>query len=200
VQAKVLRLLQNREIQRVGADAVQHVDVRIIAATNRHLPAMVAEKTFREDIYYRFAMVEIHLPRLIDRKEDVPLLQRAFVAQFSERYGKPMLRLTRRADLLLARYTWPGNVRELENALDYACMMAQGNTIDIHDFPEKLRAMAAALVETSDSPVLPLEAMERQYITQVLERFQGNRRRAADALGISRSTMYRILPATDTAE
>jgi len=194
VQAKLLRVLQNREVQRVGADAVRHVDVRIIAATNRDLPGMVMEKTFREDIYYRFAMVEIHLPRLADRKEDITLLQRAFVEKFSRRYGKSMLRLTSRAELFLSLYSWPGNVRELENALDYACMMCQGTTIDIHDFPEKLRDQGSTMVETSEAPVIPLEAMERRYIMQVLERYKGNRREAAKALGISRSTLYRLLP------
>ena len=104
-----------------------------------------------------------------------------------------MLRLTNRAELLLSRYPWPGNVRELENAIDYACMMTQLNTIDVHDFPEKPQEIQAPLGEISDAPVATLAEIERQYILQVLDRFQGNKRLAAEALGIGRSSMYRLL-------
>jgi len=116
-QAKLLRVLESREIQRVGSPAARKVDMRIVAATNRDLRAMVADKQFREDLYYRLSMVEIPLPPLADRKEDLPLLERYFVERFAAQYDKLIRGLTRRAQALLARYSWPGNVRELENVL-----------------------------------------------------------------------------------
>ena len=117
MQAKLLRVLESREIQRVGSPAARKVDVRIVAATNRDLRAMVADKQFREDLYYRLSMVEIPLPPLADRKEDLPLLERYFVERFAAQYDKLIRGLTRRAQALLASYSWPGNVRELENVL-----------------------------------------------------------------------------------
>jgi DNA-binding NtrC family response regulator len=116
-QAKLLRVLQNQEVQRVGALNARKVDVRVIAATNHDLRALIAEKRFREDLYYRLSMVEIQVPRLADRKEDLPLLQRHFVTRFAAQYGKQIRGLTHRAQIRLSQHSWPGNVRELENVL-----------------------------------------------------------------------------------
>ena len=134
-QAKLLRVLQNQEVQRVGSLSSRKVDVRVIAATNHNLRAAIAEKRFREDLYYRLSMVEIHVPRLAERKEDLPLLERHFIARFAAQYKKEIRGLTHRAQVRLSLHSWPGNVRELENVLGHACMMAMGDTIDMQDLP-----------------------------------------------------------------
>src|SRR6266566_3764230 len=137
-QAKLLRALQHQEIQRVGSLASRKVDVRVIAATHRDLHAAIAARQFREDLYYRLAMVEIHVPRLCERKEDLPLLERSLIAKFAGQYGKTVRGLTPRAQMLLGRHGWPGNVRELENVIGHACMMVMGDTVDVCDLPEYL--------------------------------------------------------------
>src|SRR6266446_7960612 len=114
-QAKLLRVLQNQEVQRVGSLTARKVDVRVVAATNHDLRTAIAEKRFREDLYYRLSMVEIHVARLAERKEDLPLLERHFISRFATQYGKEIRGLTHRAQILLALHAWPGNVRELEN-------------------------------------------------------------------------------------
>jgi DNA-binding NtrC family response regulator len=196
-QAKLLRVLQNQEVQRVGSPAVRQVDVRVVAATNRDLRAMVAQKTFRNDLYYRLSMVEVHLPRLVMRKEDLPLLERHFIEAFAHRYHKPLHGITRRAQALLARYSWPGNVRELENVLGYACMMTDRQVVDVRDFPERLRAQVAQGTG-EDEGMLPLDELGRRHARKVLDRVGGNRVRAAEILGISRATLYRLLPRNGT--
>jgi DNA-binding NtrC family response regulator len=200
-QAKLLRVLQNQEIQRVGSPVTKKVDVRVIAATNRDLKRMVLERQFREDLYYRLAMVEIKLPRLAERREDIPLLQRHFVDKFSRAYGKEISSITRRAQALLSRHDWPGNVREFENVIGSACMVAQGTVLDIDDFPEEMRTGKSAGYETFpsgfvDEDMLPLEVVEQRHVSRVLERVNGNKNRAAEILGISRSTLYTILEKT----
>jgi DNA-binding NtrC family response regulator len=192
-QAKLLRVLQNQEVQRVGSPAARKVDVRVVAATNRDLRQMVAQKQFRDDLYYRLSMVEVQLPRLVARKEDLPLLERHFIESFAAKYSKPVRGVTRRAQTLLARYSWPGNVRELENILGYACMMTDREVIDVCDFPERLRTQAAEHAAPDDS-MLPLDELDRRHARSVLERVGGNRVRAAEILGISRATLYRLLP------
>lgn len=131
----ICRSPHNQEVQRVGSLSARKVDVRVIAATNHNLRAEAAEKRFREDLYYRLSMVEIHVPRLADRKEELPLLQRHFIAQFAAQYKKEIRGLTHRAQVRLSLHTWPGNVREFENVLGHACMMAIGDTIDVQDLP-----------------------------------------------------------------
>lgn len=191
-QAKLLRVLQNQEIQRVGSPAVRKVDVRVIAATNRDLRTLVAKKAFRDDLYYRLSMVEIQLPRLAERKEDLPLLQRYFVERFAAEYKKPIRGITRRAQAVLARYSWPGSVRELENVLGNACMMVQGDTIDVADFPDRLRdPVPQEIVE--EEGLIPLDEAQRRHARHVVERIGGNKLQAAEILGISRATLYRLL-------
>src|SRR6266436_8763222 len=138
-QAKLLRVLQNQEIQRVGSPSVRRVDVRVIAATHRDLRSMVKDGRFRQDLYYRLGMVHINVPSLARREDDLPLLERYFVKRFAEQYGKPVRGITRRAQALLAKYSWPGNVRELENVLGSACMMTEAEAIDVGDLPEYIR-------------------------------------------------------------
>ena len=189
-QAKLLRVLQNQEIQRVGSPVARKIDVRVVAATNRDLKAMVAEKTFRDDLYYRLATVEVKLPRLAERKEDLPLLQRYFLERFAGQYKKNIAGITRRAQSLMARYHWPGNVRELENTIGSACMVAEGSVIDIHDLPEDLREGS---IQDASNDMVSLEMVERRHVLRVLERLDGNKNRAAEVLGVSRTTLYNIL-------
>jgi DNA-binding NtrC family response regulator len=191
-QGKLLRVLQNSEIQRIGSPALRKVDVRVIAATNRNLRTLVAEGKFREDLYYRLAMIEISLPRLMDRREDMPLLQRHFVEKFALQYNKPVTGITRRAQNRMALYTWPGNIRELENVIGNACMMVEGPVIDIADLPEPVRGQSGEIASQSES-VLPLHEIQRRHVMRVLEHVGGNKSQAAEILGISRATIYQLL-------
>jgi DNA-binding NtrC family response regulator len=143
-QAKMLRVLQNQEVLRVGSLTPQKIDVRVIAATHRDLREAIAARQFREDLYYRLSMVEIHAPRLAEHLEDLPLLTRHFVTKFNRQYGKQIRGLTQRAQIVLGRHSWPGNVRELENVIGHACMMALGEMIDVADFPDWLQHPSAS--------------------------------------------------------
>jgi len=191
-QAKLLRVLQNQEIQRVGSPVVRKVNARVVATTHRDLRAMAAGKAFREDLYYRLSMIEIKLPRLVDRPEDIPLLLKHLLGRFSEQYGRPVRGLTPRAQAILACYSWPGNVRELENVIGRACMLTQREVIDVSDLDERLRRPQSSDAWT-DEELLSLEDLQRRYVRRVLQRVQGNKVRAADILGISRARIYRLL-------
>jgi DNA-binding NtrC family response regulator len=192
-QAKLLRALQNQEILRVGSLTPRKVDVRVIAATNHNLRTAIAEKRFREDLYYRLSMVEIHVPRLADRKEDLPLLERYFIAKFAAQYGKAIRGLTHRAQIRLSLHDWPGNVRELENVLGHAGMMALGDTIDVQDLPAYLRT--PTLQEESKQTPAPaaegvtLAEQERLLIIRALETAGGNQSQAARILRIGRDAL-----------
>jgi DNA-binding NtrC family response regulator len=194
-QGKLLRILQNHEIQRVGSPVPRTVDVRVIAATNRSLRTMVKEGTFREDLYYRLTMAEITLPRLADRREDLPLLQRHFVEKFATEYKKPVTGITRRAQARLAVHSWPGNIRELENVIGNACMMVDGTIIDIADLPAQLRSQTGDILGQDES-MISLEELQKRHMMRVLERVGGNKAQAAEILGISRATIYQFLAQT----
>jgi DNA-binding NtrC family response regulator len=194
-QARLLRVIENQEIQRVGSPVVHRVDVRVIAATSRNLPAMVAKNKFREDLYYRLSMVEIRLPPLADRKEDLPLLERYLVHSFATKSNKQIRGLTRRVQALLSRYSWPGNVRELENVIGHACIMTEADIIDVRDLPEHLRARQdGANLGPGKEEIIPLDEIQRRYTRTVVDRLQ-NKTQAADLLGISRTKLYRLLAA-----
>jgi len=191
-QAKLLRVLQNRQVQRVGSLTPRNIDVRVIAATHRNLGTMVREGQFREDLYYRLAVVDIALPVLSDRREDLPLLERYFIEKFSAEYNKPVAGLVRRAQTRLSTYHWPGNVRELENVIGNACMMTDGSLIDIGDLPERLRKPLSQDLVGNES-FLSLEELQRRHVLRVLECVGGNKARAAEVLGIGRATIYQLL-------
>jgi DNA-binding NtrC family response regulator len=196
-QAKLLRVLQNNEIQKVGSPSPRKVDVRVIAATHRDLLKMVEQNKFREDLYYRLSMIEIALPTLVDRKEDLPLLQRFFVEKFSKQYRKSISGITIRAQALLARYPWPGNVRELENVIGNACMMVESDFIDVNDLPPAVRK---GTFTPSDEELVTMEEMQRKYALRVLNKVGDDKTRAAAILGIARSTLYNILVKADPSE
>jgi len=201
-QAKLLRVLQNQEVQRVGSLKARQVDVRVVAATNHDLRAQIAEKRFREDLYYRLSMVEIKTPALADRKEDLPLLERFFIQKFAAQYSKPVKSLTPRVEIVLARHFWPGNVRELENVIGHACMLATGEAVDVADLPQYMRQgvapgtvvipMPSSLEERSSVP-LSFDDQERRVVEQALARTGGNQVHAARLLGITRDKLrYKI--------
>ncbi|MEQ1885433.1 MAG: sigma-54 dependent transcriptional regulator [Bryobacteraceae bacterium] len=193
LQPKVLRLLQSREIQRVGDSRPERVDVRVVAATNRDLRVLVKERKLREDLFYRLSSIEVRLPRLADRLEDVPLLLRYFLDIYSARYGREPMNLTRRAQAALSRYDWPGNIRELENVIAGCCMMVDGPVIDAHHLPVEVRAGAPHCSGESNG-ALSMAEMHIRHAREVLQQVNGNRVRAASLLRISRATLYRLLP------
>jgi transcriptional regulator with PAS, ATPase and Fis domain len=199
LQAKLLRVLQNQELQRVGSPVTRRVDVRVIAATHRDLTSMVRDKRFREDLFYRLSMVQIKLPALAQRKEDLPLLERYFVKRYAQQYDKPVGGITRRAQALLARHSWPGNVRELENVIGSACMMTEGETIDVGDLPEYLRERQASEAQPEEC-LATVEQVERRHALRVQESVSGNKVRAAELLGVSRAKLYRILAENESSE
>ncbi len=197
-QAKLLRTLQNQEVLRVGSLTPRKIDVRVIAATHRDLRAAIAEKEFREDLYYRLSMVEIHTPAIVERREDLPLLIKYVLDKFSRQFGKDIRGLTQRAQIMLARHDWPGNVRELENVLGHGCMMAIAETIDVQDLPDYLRLQPAAVTRTGFTQVESIpdtadEATfvyhEKRLISEALENANGNQSKAARALRIGRDAL-----------
>ena len=201
-QAKLLRTLQNQEVMRVGSLTPRHVDVRVIAATHRDLRQAIADKQFREDLYYRLSMIEIRVPSLAERKDDLPLLTRHLVDKYASQFGKEIRGLTQRAQIVIARHHWPGNIRELENVIGYACMMAVGETIDVQDLPEQLRASrsnvspmpVAVPVELNTVDDNALEAHEKRLIASALATAKGNQSEAARLLRIGRDALrYKII-------
>jgi transcriptional regulator with PAS, ATPase and Fis domain len=191
-QAKLLRVLQNQEVQRVGALTARKVDVRVIAATNHNLRKAVAEKRFREDLYYRLSMVEIESPPLADRKEDLPLLERHFLTRFAQQYDKVIRGLTHRAQIRLSQHSWPGNVRELENVIGHAAMMVLGEMIDIADLPAYLRIagdQVPATRDASSSAEGTFEDYERTLLIRTMEQAGGNQSKAARILRIGRDAL-----------
>jgi transcriptional regulator with PAS, ATPase and Fis domain len=192
-QAKLLRTLQNQEVLRVGSLTPRRVDVHVIAATHRDLRAAISEKAFREDLYYRLSMIEVRLPSLLERKEDLPLLTKFFVQKFSSQFHKDLRGLTQRAQIVLARHDWPGNVRELENAIGHACIMAVAETIDVQDLPEYLRFPSkhssmppAAAVAAGDET---FESHEKRLLADALDKAGGNQSQAARELRIGRDAL-----------
>jgi DNA-binding NtrC family response regulator len=194
MQAKLLRVIQNREIQRVGSPEVRHVDVRLIAATNRDLRAEVLAGRFREDLFYRLSTIQVRVPSLSERLDDIPLLIQYFLKKYNEAYSKHIQGLTRRTQAVLLQHGWPGNVRELENVISCSCLTSVSEFIDVDDLPENLQKPAGQGARAGDTwRPLPLEEIRRQHIRRVLEACEGNRVRAAQLLGIGRTSLYRFL-------
>ena len=194
-QVKLLRAVQEREVIPVGATKAVPVDVRIIAATNRDLEEEIARGSFRSDLYYRLNVIQLHLPPLRERREDVPLLANYFLDKLATAHGdaRPHV-LTDEALEVLTRYDWPGNVRELENALERATVLASGETIGPQALPDRVREAPRPRLATEETPQNPtMEVVERAYILWVLQAEGGNKTRAAEVLGIDPSTLYRKL-------
>ncbi len=194
MQAKLLRVIQNREIQRVGSPEVKQIDVRLIAATNRDLRGEVLAGRFREDLFYRLNTIELRVPGLVDRPEDLPILVHHFLKKYSAAYGKTLHGLTRRAQVVLLQHDWPGNIRELENVISSAALTCENEFIDVTDLPKHLQKPrgSATHLEESWRP-LPLDQVRQVHIQRVLEMCKGNRVRASQILGIGRTSLYRYL-------
>jgi two-component system response regulator AtoC len=195
MQAKLLRVLQEKEVRPVGSNQKVKVDVRIIAATNRDLEVEYRNGTFRKDLYFRLNVVTVHLPSLRERRSDIPML----VHWFLDRYAKNnSIQVTSSAMKCLLQYDWPGNVRELENCIERAVALGDRETIDIGDLPPSVIAasslpISAAEVSTSGLSTTDLEALERTTIERVFKQVGGDKVRAGKMLGISRATLYRKL-------
>ena len=192
MQVKLLRFLQEREVRRVGESKSRAVDVRVLAATNRDIANEVAEGSFRQDLYYRLKVVELHVPPLRDRKEDILPLARMLLTEAADRMERPIVGLLPKAADQLLRYNWPGNVRELENAMERAVALAQGNRVDLEDLPEEIR-MTFQKPVINEGTVQALKDVEREYILAALEFNGGNQTLTAKQLQIGSATLYRKL-------
>ncbi|WP_141620811.1 sigma-54-dependent Fis family transcriptional regulator [Myxococcus sp. AB036A] len=191
MQAKLLRVLQEREVRRVGENASRKVDVRLVAATNRDLAEEVRQGRFRQDLYYRLRVIELKIPPLRERRDDVLPLARLLLAEAAERLGRRVSGLSPDAADQLLRYAWPGNVRELSNAVERAVALCEGTRVEREDLPEEVRAAPPSLVPTGNPQ--RLEDMEKHYILAVLAQNGGNRARTAEQLDIGVATLYRKL-------
>lgn len=195
LQAKILRAIQEREIRRVGATKSMPVDVRIIAATNLHLAEEVKAKRFREDLYYRLNVIEIHLPPLRERREDIPMLVQSFLKKCADASHKNLRGMNETALALLMDYPWPGNVRELENVIERAVTLARGEQIQAEDLPPSIQGSRGdrKVIDDATERIMPLGDVEKEYILRILDKTGGNKYQAAQALGIDRKTLYRKL-------
>jgi two-component system, NtrC family, response regulator AtoC len=187
LQAKLLRVLQEHEVRRVGGIEPIQVDIRVIAATRHNLEALVKREKFREDLFYRLSVVTISLPRLSERKDDIPLLALHFLRKYSSEADKELSQIAPEAMAHLCQYDWPGNVRELEHVIERAVALTANPILLVDDLPTKLQEPAP----TSDA-FPSLEAMEKRHLQLALEKTAGNRRQAAMLLGVSRRTLYRM--------
>ena len=192
LQVKLLRVLQDREVRRVGSTQARAVDVRIIAATNRNLEEMVQNRAFRKDLYYRLKVISIEVPPLRMRKEEILPLARSFVLRHCQTLHCGPCSLSAEVLDCLLRYDWPGNVRELEHAMERAVVLAEGKPrIEVADLPPEVLGTPAGLLPEDD--LVPLAEMERRYILRALEKCRGNQKETAKALGIGANTLWRKL-------
>jgi DNA-binding NtrC family response regulator len=196
LQVKLLRVLQESEVRKVGSVKSSHIDVRVITATNRDLEREVKEGRFREDLFYRLSVVTLKVPSLAERREDIPLLA-AHALKRSRNMGAHATTISEEALAMLAQYDWPGNVRELENTIEHAALYARGAAITPEDLPERVRQYRRDLdkelmVQMLFEGLPSLDELERRYLLHVLSSVEGSRTRAAEVLGIDRRTLYRM--------
>lgn len=193
VQAKLLRVLESHQFRPLGSNDVKYVNVRVIAASNRNLAAAIKQNAFREDLYHRMNRVEIHLPPLRERPEDIPLLVRHFLSRYNKAYNKAIKGVSRDVQKLFLRYDWPGNIRELENVLQSAALVSKKDFIDLGDLPKNLRDF---LPVQSQMPLIDkenlstLDDLEKEYISYLLRVTNHNLKKTAKILNISRTTLY----------
>ena len=191
MQVKLLRVIQEREVRRLGENRQRHVDVRLIAATNRNLQSDVDERRFRVDLYFRLNVVELHVPPLRERPDDLRGLAAMLQTRIATRMHRAIGGYTDAALNCLLQYAWPGNVRELENAIERACALATGLLIDVDDLPNTLRTCPSFVGASPE--VRPLHDVEREYILSVLQRNGGNKLHTAEQLRINTTTLFRKL-------
>ncbi len=192
MQAKLLRVLEEKEIRAVGSDKPKKVDVRVIAATHKDLEKAVKEGTFREDLFYRLNVIPIYLPELRERVEDIPLLVEYFLKKYNEE-AKKNVRISKEALACMMKYSWPGNVRELENLIERLVVLSTGDEIRVEDLPEHIRVCKAETIveELTLGDKITLEELEKRYILKVLRETGWHKSNAAKILGIDRRTLYR---------
>jgi len=193
MQVKLLRTIQEKEVLPVGGTKPVKVDVRFIAASNRDMKDWVAEGRFRQDLYYRLNVVNLHIPPLSQRREDIPLLAQHFLERAAPVMGKPVRAISDEALALLKAYDFPGNVRELENIIERGVALCQGDTLEAAHLPDDLRDLSIRAFRRRDGKVISLEEQERDYILWVLEEAHGNQTLAAQMLGIDRVSLWRKL-------
>jgi two-component system NtrC family response regulator len=196
LQVKILRVLQEREVDKVGETRPIKVDVRVIAATNRSLEKMTADASFREDLYYRLAVVSIRVPPLRERSDDIPLLVDHFLAKHAERLGRPRPSVDKAVYSAFNLYAWPGNIRELENVIERALVLDRDGLLGLDDLPDRLKASGQRIgnlrIELPDEGI-SLEDVERELLLAALEKHNWNQTRAAAHLNFTRSTLrYRM--------
>jgi two-component system response regulator HydG len=193
MQVKLLRVLQEKEVLRVGGTRPVRCDVRVLAATNRDVADAVRDGTFREDLYFRLNVVNLHMPPLSQRKGDIPLLAQHFLLKYAGRMKKPVTRISDQVIRVLMDYPFPGNVRELENLIERGIAMAQGDTIELSHLPESVQKTETFNFRKIEGRLPTLEEQELEYIRRVLEEVKGNRTAAAQILGINRASLWRKL-------
>jgi len=192
LQAKLLRVLQDATFYRLGDTEPRHVNVRVLAATNRDVPGLIAQETFREDLYYRLRVIEIHIPALRDRRDDVPLLANYFISKYAKRFNKPVDGMSTQVLGALMRHDWPGNVRELENVIQRALILCQGKVIDEGVLPPEISRGTELSVRAIDHmQPQTLEEVEVYFIRKTLRETNGDRALCAEILGIDKSTLWR---------
>ncbi len=189
-QTKLLRVLQEQEFERIGGSSTIKVDVRIMAATNKSLLDEIKKGRFREDLYYRLNVVEIHIPPLRERIEDIPEIVESFLDEFREKYNKQDLEISKNAMSVLTAYSWPGNVRELRNVIERATVLSRGNIIETDDFPDKIQKPSKLSDDgIVEDRIYTMAEMERMYAQKVLEYAGGNKLKAARLLDIDPKTL-----------
>src|SRR5271154_1965119 len=193
MQVKLLRVLEERAFERVGGAKTLQVDVRLVAATNKDLKKLVSEGKFRDDLFYRLSVVTVDLPPLRERREDIPLLVKSFLDEFSRENNKQVRELTPEALNMLLAYDWPGNVRELRNAIEQMVVLARAERLTVRDVPAAIRGGADLTKINVVRMGMTVEDAERQLVVQALKETDGNRTRAAQRIGISRRTLHRKL-------
>ena len=192
MQIKLLRVLQDKQFERVGGEETIEADVRIIAATNRDLKEAIAQGTFREDLFYRLNVVNIHIPPLRERKEDIPLLVAVFLKEFALENDRRIEALEPKARMILYNYSWPGNVRELRNCIESSVVMSKSSILTVDDLPPQIRGDSEANVIRL-STGMSLADAEKEVIRSTVAAQKGNKSRAAEVLGIGRKTLHRKL-------
>jgi two-component system response regulator HydG len=198
VQVKLLRVLQEGEIERLGGSGPIKVDVRVVAATNKDLAGMVQQGRYRDDLYYRLNVVSIVLPPLRERREDIPLLANHFLRMYVQKNQKPISGFAKAALERMEAYAWPGNVRELENAVERAVVLSRGSAIELEDLPESVRGGATGAERHVIIPIgMPMEEVELKVIQETLRHTKGDKTLAARLLGIAARTIYRKLDKSD---
>ena len=193
LQVKLLRVLQERIVRRVGGRENIPIDIRLVSASNQDLEEAVKRGEFRQDLFYRLNVVPVHLPDLKDRREDIPLLVHHFLEKFAQQHGEPTRRFSSDAMRVLMTHAWPGNVRELENAVEHALTMGGGDVLLPEDLPASVTAPERDIIQEATLDDVSLAEVERRYILRVLEKMGSHQIKTARVLGIDRRTLYRRL-------